>query len=72
MGLRVNRGRHGDRLAGTALPGVETRVIQHFGGFTTQLVEQAVGNKQRRQVDLHIARIINGLPQFCDTVTQVG
>ena len=72
MGLRVDRRRYGDRLAGAALPGVEARFIQHLRSFPTQLVEQAVGHKQRRQINLHLARIVDGLPQFCDTVTQVG
>ena len=72
MGLRIDRRRYGDRLAGAALPGVEARFVQHFSRFTTQLVEQTVGDKQWRQVDLHVAWVVNGLPQFCDAVTQIG
>ncbi|SLY31431.1 Uncharacterised protein [Klebsiella quasivariicola] len=72
MRLRIDRRRHRDRLAGTALPGVEAGFIQHLRRFPAQLVEQAVGNKQRRQINLHVARIVDGLPQFGDTVTQIG
>ena len=73
MAFRINRCRAGDGFTAAANIGVETRPIEQIDGFTAQLVELAVGDKQRfRQHHINVPRVVQRLPEFSDAVMQLA